>query len=350
MAHHTTPGDSLVDDFVTHPCARFTSAIDEEVLLAEIANTELPAEVTGLNNRYDDLIGVRDPFIWRWIYASVQLTQLSCVPCDVHQTVTTVKTLTAMYMVVIDDIAEQLGDRQLFDAVTSIPFRPGRSEPEWTVSDLDSSAHLTFAREVWDTVEDLLHEAPRADEFWSLLKFDMERVFLSIRYSFIGNEMPAMMNFIEGITVQSRNMFHYVNADIDMMFSPGFERRDLAALRRHIWYGEQLHRLTNWVYTWERELEEGDVSAGIFSLACTADILDVTALEMVQTGCADTDRLRNHIKQHNLDEWLLDLWHRLYREMIKLTTTTSTVSVDLAEYMTGVRHVCKCCAVASDKK
>lgn len=81
-------------DDCTAPSMSFPSTIkteNRERLLEQIANTEFPPQVGSLLETYDELVGVRDPFIWRWIYTSIQPIRLSCVPADKQDTVTVPK-------------------------------------------------------------------------------------------------------------------------------------------------------------------------------------------------------------------------------------------------------------------
>lgn len=333
------------DDDCTAPSMSFPSTIkteNQERLLEQIANTEFPPQVESLLETYDELVGVRDPFIWRWIYTSIQPIRLSCVPADKQDTVTVPKMIAMIYVTVVDDIADQLGDAQLLEAVTRIHSRhTDVSDLDTFVRDSEAAAHLEFARRTWDMFETELRDAPRADEYWSLLEFDMERMHRSMKYSMLLTDHLEMANFTEGLGHHSHSCPHYMAADIDLMYSPEFDCVDLGPLRRLLWEGQQLHRLVNWAVTWERELDEDDVTSGVFALALTDGVVDTDDLARVQSGDADPETIRATIQDNNLEQRLIDRCEERYTDMLKKAREAEVQSVDLTDYVTGVRQICR---------
>lgn len=304
--------------------------------LKRISNIELPPQVKSLVETYEHQVGVRDSFLWKWIYASVQPVTLSCVPADQRDAAATAKTLGAMFMVTLDDFAECTQDRNRVREATRAMTAADASAADCPVHD-----HVRFAHTAWDAFCDTIADTPRHDEFHPLLEFDMEQVIDGMAYSCLVNNYIATANLPEDFAHDSHTVFHYVNADVDLMFSPGFNRRDLGILRRILRPGQHLHRLMNWVCTWERELAEGDFTSGVFTLALERGVVDVKDLAEIRAGEHDVEEVRALIRTNNLEQQLRARWEQKYTDTLTTAFEAETESVDLVDYVVGVRHVCQ---------
>lgn len=324
-----------------------TQSVDEQQILEEIANTDLPPEVEAFVETYDELVGERDPFLWRWVYTSVQPVTLSRVPDEHEVTTATAKTLGVMFMVTLDDLAEQTHDTRLIREAAKIPLAHNPT----SVADLNTDHnHIAFALDVWDAFEDAIMDAPRATEFRPLFEFDMKQVTNGMVYSCLVNDRIEMANLAGGLAYDSHTVFHYVNADIDLMYAPEFNSADLGRVRHVLWGGQQLHRIINWVCTWQRELVKGDFTSGIFALALERGLVDADSLRRVRNGAADAAVIRNVIERSNLEQQLIDQWEQRYTATLKTAREAEAQSVDLVDYVIGVRQVCQHCLAAKGEK
>lgn len=311
-------------------------------LLEPIADTDLPPRIESLIDTYNDLVGLRDPFIWRWIYASVQPIRLSCVPEEYHDTVTIPKTIGMIYVTAVDDIADQLEDAQLLEAVARIQSRHAdASDLDHLVRDDEAAVHLEFVQHAWEALETEIRDAPRAEEFWPFLEFDIEQMLMSMKYSMLLSANLDMVNFAEGLGHHSHSCAHFMAADIDLMYSPEFDRADLSPLRSLLWEGQQLHRLLNWQVTWERELDEDDVTSGVYAVALNEDVIDVAELERVQRGEMDPEVIRDRIRDADIEHRLAKQWEQQYQTILDEARAADTESVDLVDYVDGVYRICQ---------
>jgi hypothetical protein len=91
--------------------------------------------------------------------------------------------------------------------------------------------------------------------------------------------------------------------DIDIMHSPKFDRDDLGPLRRFTRELQVLGKIGNWVSTWEREITEGDFSAGVLVKALEEELLSPSELENMEPSDVEAFVRRHELEQHWLDEW-----------------------------------------------
>lgn len=324
---------------------------DEDRVHDAIAATTLPPRVRDLIADYEELVGFRDRVLWEWIHVSIQHIRLSCVPAVHNDTVVTAKMLGMLYLCTLDDIADQIGDARVLAAAAHIhsPHMDATALDQ-LVDDQAAANQIDLLQRTWSTLEDVVADAPRTDEFWPLLPFDMDAVLMSMKYSRVVNDHPAALNLVEGLGYGGHNFGYYMLADIDLMYSPEFDRRDLSVLRRILWPVQHLHRLVNWAVTWEREIAEGDVSAGVFAAALNEELVTPAELQCVQMEDHDPDAVRTQIAAANLDQQLLKRWEATYLDTLDTALTADTSSVDLIAYMVGVLRVCQSCFVMGADK
>lgn len=318
---------------------------DHDQILSEIASTTLPSPLRSLANTYEQLVGERDDFIWKWVYTSVYPVTLSCVPPEYEEAAVTAKTMAAMFSGVLDDFAEQTDDTHLLREVSKLPIS-GTSVDEAVLE--SDSGHIQFVQRVWEQLEQELEQAPRADEFRSLFEFDMEQVTNGMIYSHHVNQRVEIANLTEGLAYDSHNVQHYPNLDIDLMYSPGFECTDLAVLRRLVWEGQQMHRISNWVCTWERELADGDFTSGVFALALEQGSVSPEELVSAEHSQHDQQTVRRQIAADGIEDQLVDRWTDTCLRGFDIAMEAEPQSVDLVAYLRGVVEVCVNCFAVRD--
>lgn len=241
-----------------------------------ITATPLPDRVSKLATEYDRLIGIRDDFLWRWIHSLLPSFRVPTVADRHGSTVREQKTILTLFITVLDDIAEHDGDKATFEQARNIPF-PNQSVDTDT-SDVDAET-VEFAERVWRQFETPLRSAPRGEEFVQILRYDVRQAINAMDYSWLVGEHPAMANLTDSYRYGAHNMIMYPYADVDLMYSPDFDRADLAVLRETLGELQRLARIGNWLTTWRRELEEGDYSSGIVVAAMREGLIDPTTLD-----------------------------------------------------------------------
>jgi len=123
-------------------------------------------------------------------------------------------------------------------------------------------------------------------------------------------------------------MFPY--ADLDLMYSPVFEVTEFGAVRDLLWDLQELARIGNWLTTWEREVREGDYTAGVVVLALEEGILSPADLQR------SNDAIEK-IKDHDIETRFQRRWREQYRAVTNRDYDVS--SVDLEGLVDGMQTV-----------
>ncbi|PCR89582.1 hypothetical protein CP557_02960 [Natrinema ejinorense] len=251
---------------------------------------------------------------------------LDTVSEELFEATRTRKTLFTMFITILDDIAEVNHDRTTFRQARKIPF------PDETVTtDGVDSASVSMARNVWDELRREIHDAPRADEFTELFRYDTRQSINSIDYSRLLIEQPETATRSGAIHYGPHNMVVFPYIGIDLMASPTFERSDLAPLRELLWKIQRLARIGNWVSTWEREIREGDFSSGVVVWALRDGIVEPEDLRERPESAIEA------IRHSEVETELMDRWISSYEELTDNELTAA--SVDLDELLEGMKMV-----------
>lgn len=298
---------------------------------AEISELQLPETAGELIREYNRRIGHRPEYLWRWLYAVFPRYRLSSVPDRFHGTVREQKLLLTIYYTLIDDLADYYEDRETFMEARKLP-RAG-IEVYYGRPDVDDD-YLAFTETVWETVEAGLRTAARSAEFWPAFEFDCQQVLNAVHYGILVHEIPELATEFGTDAYNEHNMAQFSYADIDVMFSPAFDASELRPLREVVWRAQRLARISNWVATWEREIEEGDLTSGVVVRALADGIVSP---EDLTDPDVSNEALIEHIRDCDIEREFLDEWDRLYDRLIDRTYEVE--SIDLRDYVTGMKEM-----------
>ena len=264
-----------------------------------IARVTLPEPVATLADDYDRQFGDRDRFLWRWIYSLFPEFTLSSVSSEHEHHVRVQKTVLTMYVTVLDDLIEHHDDSRTFDEARRLVRDPANVDPERAAVDAEQFA---FIERLWQTFEDGVADAPRHSEFADIFEYDIRQTTNAMEYSAVVNRHPHMANLSGAKQYGAHNMVMFPYADVDLMYSPTFEFDDFGPLRDLLWDLQEMARIGNWLTTWEREIHEGDYTAGIVVLALQEGL--VTPAELRESGGAVIETIKaNDIEQRFHDRW-----------------------------------------------
>ncbi|MFS4461209.1 hypothetical protein [Bdellovibrio sp. HCB2-146] len=104
----------------------------------------------------------------------------------------------------------------------------------------------------------LLREFPHYRVLVAALRFDIEQFYSCNKYSELMSSFPAICNLEESRTLGSHNMGIVAAGTIDLMASSGLHLEELGKAREVLHLGQRLGRISNLVFTFNRELSEGD--------------------------------------------------------------------------------------------
>ncbi|MFC4359348.1 hypothetical protein ACFO0N_15505 [Halobium salinum] len=305
--------------------------------LSTIYERDLPDPVAGLVREYDEVVGIRDSFVWKWYYTIAPEYRLSCVAPERERAVRQDKLIAVLFTTLLDDFAEREGHDDTFATAKRIPFAAEQVDPDAVAGDTE---HVRFTAAVWDALIDRLADAPRHEEFADVLRFDLGQTVTSMEYAELASAKPALANPTESMRYGAQNMMMFVTLAIDLMNSPGFDTDDLGTLRAVTQEVQKLARIGNWVSTWERELDEGDVAAGVFAHALDRGVVtheELAALEADTGSAALRAAVRGRIDEAGTETRLLAEWWERYDAL--RAREFDVESVDLDAYVAGMEPI-----------
>ncbi|WP_265108070.1 hypothetical protein [Halosolutus halophilus] len=298
---------------------------DEPV--AAVRQQDLPESIVPLLEEYDDAIGNRDPYLWRWLTHLFPQFTLSCVADDHAERAQDAKLLSSLFVTVVDDIAEKRGDRATFEEAIKIPFDYCRADPDRRGVDAEA---IRFLRTVWTEFSTTIEDSPRLGEFGDVLQFDLRQVLQAIEYARLAGSHLELVSERDLWRHDVHNMMVFVYADLDLVNAPSFDASELGALRRLVRHTERMARICNWLVTWERELTEGDPISGVVIRALEAGIVSVDQLRAVQSSPAPetVDPVIEAVRDSDIDAQFLARWQDEYDEAVTLDADLDSVDVD----------------------
>lgn len=299
--------------------------------LGDIDAIQLPTAAADIVSEYERRIGHRPSFLWKWLYEVFPRYRLSSVPDRYHSAVREQKLLLTIFYTLLDDIADVHGDWETYMAARLLPF--SGVEPDYDRATVDAD-YLALAEQAWDTAQRRIREAPRAEEFWPVFVFDVQQPLTAMHYSCLVAEVPSLVTETGIDVYDQHNMAQFSYADVDLMHSPDFDAGDLSELREVIWTAQRLARISNWVATWERELDEGDPTSAIVVRALREGII---TLDDIADEDVPTDRLAERVRTHGIEQALLDEWDHHYETLRAADHDVATV--DVADYVAGMKEM-----------
>ncbi len=307
-------------------CSRLNA--DPESIRQTIDSVTLPAWFEPVFDRYERTVGDRDRLLWKWLYHIIPTFQLSSVSERYAESARNANFGMSVYMTILDDITERHCNRPLFEEGRQIPFS---NTPARTSTDDTESEVLALLDRVWEQTESFLTEGPRADEFREILEFDLRQSLNTMEYTRLVSADPRIASPQSIDRHDVYNMLLFIYTDIDLAFSPGFDRDELAAFRDLVWDAQRLARISNWVTTWEREVREGDYTSKVVLRAIEREVVPIETLEKAPQEAIE------RIRKSDIESELLAEWDRRYDTLRSSEPTVSTV--DTAAFIEGMRYI-----------
>lgn len=320
-----------MDNRVTEPVVGGGEA---DGLRRKLRRRTLPDELVPLVTEYET-VGGRDRFLWTWVHALSPHFQLPCVDPGAVEENRVLMTELTMFVTLLDDLIDDRGDADTFEAATDIPDPDATVAPDRPGVD---GEYLLAAERVWQDLLARLEDAPRRDEFLPLLRADVDRVIDAIRFADTVNRRPGAVTLeaLEAHAVHNMAMLAY--ADLNLMYSPGFDAADLLPTRIVVRRCQRLARIGNWVTTWRRELREGDFTSGVVVAAVEEDVVTPDQLAQIEAGDGATRRrVVDAIEAAGIESRLLRSWRRTYGRAMALAAEPA--SLDMPSYVSGMEEV-----------
>lgn len=293
---------------------------------ADAQTQTLPEPVAGFADAYDERIGDRGRRTWQWFDCVEPDFRLACVDDEYGERVRATKGLATMFITVIDDVAEQHGDRATLEELLLVPVASRRADP--TREGVDGE-YVRFQQELWSAIRPRYEASPRADEFRDLLRFDLRQAFQSVDYSALLGQYPELASERELWTYDVHNMLLFVYTDIELANAPAFDRADLAAFRNVVAHVQRMNRIGNWIASWERELAEGDYSSGVVIRALESGLVSRAELREIRTEPDGelVDAVVDRIRDSGIEAAFVDRWHREYEAAAEYDGAVDSIDV-----------------------
>ncbi|MDX1747857.1 MAG: hypothetical protein R3324_18135, partial [Halobacteriales archaeon] len=184
--------------------------------MRDLREQSLPEAIQPIVDRYLEMRGSRDVFIWKWVHDLNPHFTFPVVAPTHTDRVRNVKTVGTLFITLLDDILEKEQDQETFREAAKAPF-PGRT------ANVDrpgvDAEYVAFTTEVWEWLEDQFAHGPNHDTYMDFLRYDLKYTIGSIEYSSLVTERPATMGIEEHVRREAHNMMMYPYADIDLMFA-----------------------------------------------------------------------------------------------------------------------------------
>ncbi|MFB6361215.1 MAG: response regulator [Halobacteriales archaeon] len=306
-----------------------------EAVLQDVADHELPAVLDDLMDDYQPLEASRPPFMWKWVHKLAPHNAMPFLDSEYQEEVATDKTLLILYITLLDDVLEKLGDQATYWELSNLP-RP-RAEAAANGNGVYTE-YVEFGQRVWELVEDRLQRAPEYGQFADLFSYDVRQAINAIEYTHLVINQPTIATMGDLHRYESHNMVMFAYADIDLMHTTAGLDSDHAAMREAVWHAQQMARIGNWVSTWERELREGDVSSGVVVYALEHEIIDHQELPgLTGDGDGTVEPLIDRIHDNDLEEYFFRRWTEHYEQLE--TVNDRIESFDLRPFIEGTEEV-----------
>lgn len=304
-------------------------------LIQGIFDHELPPDLAELVDAYQELPGARPHFMWKWVHRLAPQNTLPCVESVYRDRVPVDKTITILFITLLDDCLEKRGDRDTFAELCRVPDPVQTPDLEHPGVD---ATYVEFTMRVWNTLMSRISNAPQYEAYVDLFYHDIRQAVNAVAYSEIPTRSPDLATMSDLERVETHNMGMYAYADIDLMHSPSEVRNDLPAIRDALWDAQLMARIGNWVSTWERELREGDFSAGPVVFAREQGVVSHEELEHLTADSGPgADELVDKIREAGIEQEFLRRWEHHHYELQEQNRRID--SFDLSPFIEGMEEV-----------
>lgn len=213
------------------------------------------------------------------------------------------KLCLAMIITLYDDLADNptLYNPKLLKELYKLNLNEIPDIPKlYSESDVD---HYDLARELFYQLENTIKTFPNHGHLLALLIFDIKHIFFANQYSEAMTRFPQARNLTESKMLGPYNMGMVASGIIDLMASPDFHLSDTGAIREAFIIGQRLGRISNVLTTFEREVQENDVTNELMIGQHSLDSKKEALLKEFNTGLADIIKLQDQIPSVDLSAY-----------------------------------------------
>ncbi len=288
----------------------------------EVKKIELPPELQKWVEEYEK-VGERKKYLWSWAYRSFQLITYPCVNKKYYPALLEVKCLCVIFFTLIDDVADEIRNKELLDQMLKIPF--DQREIRFNQFNLRERNYLRTTIKLWNAIDGKIKQYPQYEKFKDILGFDLIQVLHIMRYAYLVNKNHYIINKTEYWEYFPYNMPFIFFLTVDLMCSPKFNIEELGEMREVAWQAQKLGQTINWLTTWEREVMEEDVTSGVFAYALSSS---PNCLKINELNMGDKNKIIRKIKKIKIEKELLMKSMQSYYEIKRLKKRIKTVNIE----------------------
>jgi len=278
--------------------------------LETVKKIQLSSELQKWVNEYKK-VGERPDFIWKWLCRMLSIIQLPIISQKYRKSLLEIKVFVVMFMVQLDDVADKKQNWNLLNELLKIPLEQNYIELRRLKS--EEKQYLIFTQKLWNYITKRIKRYPKYKELKEVLSYDISQVLNAMKYSYLVNKNPYLINKTEYWLYLPYNMGFFLYFDLDLMCSPNFNFKALGSMREIIWKAQNMARIGNWVSTWEREIKDKDFTSGIFAYAIDSGVISIDDLKK-----ENESEIIKKIKKAKIEERLLNEWEQYYFEIKEL--------------------------------
>lgn len=271
---------------------------DRTAVLESVANAQLGPWLGSWMERYRE-VGGRESLLWSWILLGVRTITLPCTDPVLREHLAETKMMSALFVTLVDDIADLKHDEEMFEAVRRIVV----GEADLSRFDDRRRRYLELTRDAWEELWKRAATYPHFKELRAWLEFDYEQVMNSLKYDLLTSCEPGAFNLAEHDAYMTHSMTIIFMATLDLCATPGFGMSDLGAMRAAFWEGQHMGRIGNTLMSWERDVEQRDVGSGVFARARELGLL--TAHDILE---GPAERLKQALGECDYEAYARAKW------------------------------------------
>ncbi len=261
---------------------------------------KLPKNSRRLVDKYEK-VGQRIDFIWKWTYLLNKKLTLSSVPRKTKDQLLTTKLSTIIINALVDDIADERKNKEMWEASFNIFFNQKEYEKNlrsFTDEEVDYLKTIGYFKEfLLNNIENY----PNYNKFKEVFYYDYRQFFNATLYGYLTNKNLEIINFEEARNYSSANMQIMVLLMIDLMASPSFRNEEIGLTRELFWNIQRMGRIGNSLTTLEREIKEGDYSSETFAYMISNNILKLDDLKRNKDYIVS--KVEKKVKRDMLIQW-----------------------------------------------
>lgn len=293
--------------------------------IEEIKKVELPPELQKWVKEYEK-VGERDGFIWNLWYQifkndpslvflkSVKKNEESFISirpvanCELLLSSRSIKLLITMFVVQIDDIADNKQYQKLLNELLKIPFKKDNIKIKHLST--EDKKYFIFTQKLWNYIEKQIRNYPNYKELKEIFAYDISQIFNTMKYSFLINKNSYLINKTEHWLYLPNNMAFMIGLMINLMGAEKFYLKKIGILRKTIYEAQKMGRISNWITTWQREVKNDDFTSGVFVYAIDKNILTPNDFKAMPKN-----KIIDKIKKAKIENILLKEWEAFYNKI-----------------------------------